>query len=75
MPQPQDRDVEGELRELEHIYKTVPVGLCLMDTDLRFLRINQWLAAINGISIENHLGRTLRDIVPELPKKHIHRRN
>ncbi|MCZ6699161.1 MAG: PAS domain S-box protein, partial [Planctomycetota bacterium] len=55
-----------ELAELQHIYNAAPVGLCLMDTNLRYLRINQWLADINGISIENHIGRTLREIVPEI---------
>ena len=55
-----------QLAELEHLYLTSPVGLCLMDTSLRFLRINQWLADINGVSVESHIGRTLRDIVPEI---------
>ena len=61
-----DQMSRERLAELEHIYNTTPVGLCLLDTNLRFLRINNWLADINGVSQEDHLGRTLREIVPEI---------
>src|SRR5262249_26868317 len=37
-----------QLVELETLYQTAPVGLALLDTDLRYLRINEALAAING---------------------------
>ena len=33
----------------EWLYETAPVGLCLLDTELRVLRINAHLAAIDGI--------------------------
>ncbi len=52
--------------ELEVIYRTAPIGMCLMDVDLRFLRCNEKLAEINGISAASHIGRTLREIVPEI---------
>ncbi len=52
--------------ELEHLYATAPVGMCLVDTNLRYLRINERLAAINGNSIEEHLGRTLREVIPNV---------
>lgn len=52
--------------EIEAIYATAPVGLCFNDTDLRYVRINQQLAAINGASIEQHIGRTVREVLPEL---------
>jgi PAS domain S-box-containing protein len=59
---------ENRLREkfaeLDHIYANAPVGLCLMDTDLRFVRINEKLAAINGKPVSAHIGRTLEDIIP-----------
>lgn len=51
---------------LEKLYETSPVGLSLHDGNLKFLRINQVLAEINGASIEEHLGKTLGDIAPEL---------
>ena len=50
------------------IYRVLPVGLCYLDTQLRFVSINDWLANINGISAEGHLGRTLQDLIPEVAK-------
>jgi PAS domain S-box-containing protein len=53
-----------QFTELEAIYNTVPLGLCVLDTELRYRRINPFLAAINGKSIEEHLGKTVREVVP-----------
>ncbi len=58
--------LQQQLSEIESIYKTAPVGLCFVDTDLRFIRINEQLAEINGLPVSEHLGRTLREIVPEM---------
>jgi PAS domain S-box-containing protein len=51
---------------LEAIYATAPVGLCFLDTDLRFVQLNDRLAEINGFSISEHLGRTVRELLPDL---------
>jgi diguanylate cyclase (GGDEF)-like protein/PAS domain S-box-containing protein len=50
--------------ELETFYRTAPIGLALVDRDLRFLRINDKLAEIDGVPIDAHIGRTLREVVP-----------
>ncbi|MEG4942673.1 response regulator [Microcoleus sp. F4-D5] len=42
------------------------VGLCIHDRQFRFLQINEALAAINGQSVEAHLGKTTDDILGEL---------
>ena len=52
--------------ELEEIYRSAPVGLCFVDRDLLFVRVNDRLAAINGISASDHIGRRVRDVIPEL---------
>lgn len=36
----------------------------LRTSDLSYLKINQVLADINGLSIEDHLGKTIYDILP-----------
>jgi PAS domain S-box-containing protein len=54
------------LTELEDLYHNAPVGLCLLDRDLRFLRINERLAEINGIPAAEHLGKTVREVLPML---------
>ncbi|MEQ8962853.1 MAG: ATP-binding protein, partial [Coleofasciculus sp. C2-GNP5-27] len=64
------KHVQNQLQQantiLENLYAASPVGLCLFDDNLRFLRINQTLAEINGYSIEEHLGKTVGEIVPNL---------
>jgi PAS domain S-box-containing protein len=57
---------QRQLMEIKAIYKTAPIGLAVLDTNLRYQRLNQRLAEINGISIEDHIGRTVREIVPAL---------
>ncbi|MCZ6526311.1 MAG: PAS domain S-box protein [Gammaproteobacteria bacterium] len=64
-----ERKLNEQYTELKSIYSTSPVGMCLMDTDLRFLKCNEKLAKINGIPAADHIGRTLREIVPEIADK------
>jgi len=52
--------------ELESIYQTAPIGLAVLDTGLRFLRVNERLAEMNGLPVEAHLGRTVGEILPDL---------
>ncbi len=52
--------------ELRSLYATAPVGLCFFDTNLRYVDINERLAAINGLPVARHIGRTLREVVPQL---------
>ena len=58
--------VQRQLNEIEAIYQTAPIGMAILDRDLRFVRLNQWLAEINGIEIDDHIGRTIHEIVPDL---------
>jgi PAS domain S-box-containing protein len=51
---------------LQLIYDTAPIGLACLSPDCRYLLINQRLTEICGISVEGHLGRTVRDCVPAL---------
>ena len=51
---------------LQQIYDTAPIGLACLSLDCRYLQINQRLTEICGISIEDHLGRSVRDCVPAL---------
>jgi two-component system sensor histidine kinase/response regulator len=64
------RTREEELRkkfaEIEQIYKYAPVGLAFMDRDYRLLRINESLAAMNGLSASQCIGKPIQEIVPKL---------
>ncbi|MDI1476010.1 ATP-binding protein [Polyangium sp. y55x31] len=55
-----------QLAELEATYAAAPIGLCVFDRDLRWVRINQRLAEINGFPPAAHIGRTVREILPDL---------
>lgn len=55
---------QARLREIERVYQHAPIGLCVLDRELRYLHINDRLAEINGIPAADHLGRTVRQVVP-----------
>ncbi|MEO5954859.1 MAG: response regulator, partial [Nitrospiraceae bacterium] len=59
------REKQEQVEELEYLYQSAPVGLELLDREFRVVRVNEVLAAINGISVHEHLGRTLREIIPQ----------
>lgn len=56
----------GVIDELQAIYNEAPVGLGLLDADLRFTRVNDCRAEMNGFAVEDHLGRSAWDLVPDL---------
>lgn len=58
--------LQQQLAEIETIYQSAPIGLNVLDTDLRFVRINQRLAEMNGLPIEAHIGHTVRELLPDL---------
>lgn len=59
-----EETARDRLNELESIYRNSPVGLAFVDRDLRYLRVNQGMADFNGVSIEEMVGRTYRDLSP-----------
>lgn len=54
------------LKEIEYLYLNLPIGLCVLDLDLKFLRVNRKLAEMNGIPVSDHIGRRVVEIVPSL---------
>ena len=51
-------------KAVDHLYREAPIGLCFVNTDLRYVQINDWLAKVNGLPASEHLGRTITDILP-----------
>lgn len=45
------------LVEIEAIYNSAPIGLCTLDRELRYMRVNKKLAKINGVDAEDHIGK------------------
>ncbi len=56
----------GQDNLLQAVFDASPFGLAVHDASLRFVRINEVLASINGLSVADHLGRTLRDVLPTM---------
>jgi signal transduction histidine kinase len=54
---------ERTLALLDTVFRGTPIGLAFVDRDLRFVRVNDALAAINRRSIGGHLGRTVHDVL------------
>jgi PAS domain S-box-containing protein len=54
---------------LQLIYETAPIGLAFLSTDCRYVMINQHLTEICGISIADHIGRSVRETVPQVAEQ------
>jgi len=52
------------LAQLHAIYDGVPVGLCFLDRNLRYISVNKRLAEMNHLPVASHLGRTMADVLP-----------
>ena len=55
--------------DLARQYKEAPIGLCFFierKERLEFSYINDWLAELNGLTVEEHLGRTIAEVLPDV---------
>ena len=51
---------------LNTIFASTPVGLGVLDADLRYIRVNQTLAAIDGLPVIVYPGRTPAELLSDL---------
>ncbi|MCX5175838.1 SpoIIE family protein phosphatase [Streptomyces virginiae] len=56
--------MRDSLAALQSLFTQSPIGLATLGTDLRFLRVNDALARMNGVSAAEHLGKRLTEVVP-----------
>jgi PAS domain S-box-containing protein len=61
-----ERHAAESLVFLEALQSTAPVGFGFVSRDFRYLRVNETLAAINGVSVQQHTHRRVADVVPDL---------
>ena len=52
--------------QLDTLLVSAPVGIGFWDRDLRFVRVNDALAAVNRKTPEEHVGHTLEEVIPTL---------
>jgi len=51
------------------LYETAPIGLAFLTPDCRYLQINRHLCEICGISVDDHIGRSVRETVPQVAEQ------
>ncbi|MCX5374948.1 SpoIIE family protein phosphatase [Streptomyces sp. NBC_00091] len=56
--------MRDSLAALQSLFTQSPIGLATLGPDLRFLRVNDALARMNGVSAAEHLGKRLTEVVP-----------
>ncbi|NBD10474.1 PAS domain-containing sensor histidine kinase [Corallococcus silvisoli] len=54
---------EENMAQLDLLFRGAPVGIGFLDTELRYVRINETLARINGLPAEAHVGHTLPELL------------
>ncbi|MGW1373445.1 SpoIIE family protein phosphatase [Streptomyces sp. NPDC002446] len=60
------RQVERDVALSTRLVAQSPIGLAVLDTELRYLAVNPALERINGVPAEDHLGRSVREVLPSL---------
>ncbi|MFJ9750813.1 SpoIIE family protein phosphatase [Streptomyces chartreusis] len=58
------RRVERDVALSTRTIAQAPIGLAVLDTDLRYVSVNAALARLNGIPAEDHIGHTPRELLP-----------
>src|SRR6266540_4483923 len=58
-----DRTAEEATALLDTLLGAAPVGFGMLDTELRYVRVNPALAAINGLPAEAHLGHRPTEVL------------
>jgi PAS domain S-box-containing protein len=53
-------------QRLNSFFSHATAGLCIVDSKLRFVQINETLAAMHGKTVAEHLGKTIREVLPKL---------
>lgn len=60
------REREQALAILNSLVATAPIGITILDQQMRYRHMNAALADMNGIPVEDHIGKTIAEIVPDL---------
>ena len=60
------RAARDSYAQLDTLLVSAPVGIGFWDRELRFVRVNDALARLNRQTPEEHIGRTLAEVIPKL---------
>ncbi|MBD0735995.1 SpoIIE family protein phosphatase [Streptomyces sp. CBMA29] len=59
------RTLEHDLAALDSLFDSSPLGVAIFDRDLRYVRLNEALAAMNGMPVADHIGHTVLEVLDE----------
>ncbi|MDP8933723.1 MAG: PAS domain S-box protein, partial [Cyanobacteriota bacterium] len=54
---------------IDALLEASPLAICFLDSEMRFIHINQVLAELHGLSAEQHIGQDFRQLLPEYAAK------
>ncbi|MGV9289447.1 SpoIIE family protein phosphatase [Streptomyces sp. NPDC003719] len=60
------RRLERDVALSARVITQSPIGLAVLDTELRYVSVNPALERINGVPAEAHIGRTVREVLPQV---------
>lgn len=58
-----NKALRHQVAQLEHLYAKTPAGLGLLNTELRFIRASEALAALDGVTVDRHFNRTWDEVM------------
>jgi PAS domain S-box-containing protein len=53
------------LAQLQAIYDGAPVGLAFLDRNLRYVSVNERIATMKNIPVQDHIGRSVAEVIPD----------
>jgi PAS domain S-box-containing protein len=64
--QESERRTAEALSTLETLQSSAPIGLGFVDREFRLVHLNEVLAAVNGSHVQDQIGKTVAEVVPEI---------
>ncbi|HEX8441845.1 PAS domain-containing protein [Archangium sp.] len=61
----EQKRAEEALAQMDALVAGAPIPVALLDTDLRYVRLNEAMATANGLPVQAHLGRTVDEVIPD----------
>ncbi|MEG4247903.1 PAS domain S-box protein [Microcoleus sp. Pol10D4] len=61
-----ERELVLRQSRFDAFFAAAPTSMCIFDEQLRFVQVNEKLAETTGVSVAEHFGKTVREVIPEM---------
>ncbi|MEG3833074.1 MULTISPECIES: PAS domain S-box protein [unclassified Microcoleus] len=61
-----ERELVLRQTRFDAFFTAAPASMFIFDEQLRFVQVNEKLAETTGVSVAEHLGKTVREVVPQM---------